>query len=280
MKTNNSMQLKAHIKNLAVKKNISAQYILQIYFMERLLERISLSNYKMNFIVKGGFLISAIVGLDTRATMDLDTTIKGFSLTHSAIKEIFDEISSIHLDDNVTFSFNRTTNIREANEYPGIRIHLTANYPPMKVPMTVDVTSGDKITPHEIEYTFPTMFSDRSISIMAYNLETILAEKLETILSRNIANTRPRDFYDIYTLYNFHGAKINIKILKSALIETAKKRNSLSLIEQYENIIINISNSTDQETYWSNYQKEFEYANGISFHDTCDSVMKIMQSAF
>lgn len=276
MITNNPMQLKAYIKKMAAEKNISAQLVMQNYMMERLLERISLSKYKENFILKGGFLIAAIVGLDTRTTMDLDTTIKGFELTHDSIRDIFEEICKISVEDDVTFSVNRTTDIRETDDYPGIRVSLTASYPPLKVPMTVDVTTGDKITPREIEYTFRLLFDERTISIMAYNLETILAEKLETILSRNIANTRPRDFYDVYILYTLRGSECDSTILKAALAETTKKRGSLSVLGQYESIIDDIRNSSGMQNFWLNYQKEFDYSKGINFDETCDMVLKIM----
>ncbi|GHV32381.1 hypothetical protein FACS18949_03110 [Clostridia bacterium] len=205
MITKNAMQLKAFIKNKAAENHVSAQLVMQNYMMERLLERVSLSTYKSNFILKGGFLIAAIVGLDTRTTMDLDTTIKGFTLTHESIRSIFEEVCAVKVEDDVTFSVVRVTDIREGDDYPGLRVALTANYPPLSVPLTVDVTTGDKITPGEVEYSFRLLFDDRSISIMAYNLETILAEKLETVLSRNIANTRPRDFYNIYILYALRG---------------------------------------------------------------------------
>ena len=143
MITKNPMQLKAFIKNKAAEKHISAQLVMQNYMLERLLERISLSDYKYNFILKGGFLISAIVGLDTRATMDLDTTIKGFDLTHKNLKQIFSYICSVHVDDDITFEIYDISDIRENDDYPGIRVSLKANYPPISVPLTVDVTTGD-----------------------------------------------------------------------------------------------------------------------------------------
>ena len=177
MITKNPMQLKAFIKNKAAEKHISAQLVMQNYMLERLLERILLSPYKNNFILKGGFLISAIVGLDTRATMDLDTTIKGFTLTHEAIRKIFTEICAVQIADDVQFEVVGISDIRETDDYPGIRVALKANYPPISVPLTVDVTTGDMITPREVEYTFSLLFDDRTISILAYNLETILAEK-------------------------------------------------------------------------------------------------------
>lgn len=278
MKTRNSMQLKAYIKNVAAKKKLPAQIVMQNYMMERLLERISVSKYKENFILKGGFLIAAIVGLDTRATMDLDTTIKGFELTHDIIKDIFEDICNINVEDDITISVNRTTDIRETDDYPGIRVSLTADYFPLKVPMTVDVTTGDKITPREIEYELRLLFDERTISIMAYNLETILAEKIETVLSRNIVNTRPRDFYDIYILFKLRGHEYDPKILKTALGATAKKRGSVSVVGEYESIMTDIRNSSRMHNFWTNYQKEFDYSKGIGFDDTCDTVALLMSS--
>jgi len=280
MITNNAMQLKAYVKKMAAEKNISAQLVMQNYMMERLLERVSLSKYKENFILKGGFLIAAIVGLDTRTTMDLDTTIKGFELNQDSIREIFEDICKISVKDDVAFSVNRTTNIREVDDYPGIRVSLTASYPPLKVPITVDVTTGDKITPREIEYTFRLLFDERSIFIMAYNLETILAEKLETVLSRNIANTRPRDFYDIYILYTLRGAECDTAVLKTALEETAMKRGSLPVLGQYESIIDSIQKDSGMQSFWINYQKEFNYAKDISFNQTCAMVKHVLRAVF
>lgn len=214
MITKNPMQLKAFIKNKAAEKHISAQLVMQNYMLERLLERISLSPYKHNFILKGGFLISAIVGLDTRATMDLDTTIKGFTLTHEAILSIFKVICDIQISDDVQFEIIGVSDIRETDDYPGIRVMLKANYPPISVPLTVDVTTGDMITPYEVEYTFSLLFDNRTISIFAYNLETVLAEKLETVLSRSIANTRPRDYYDIHILYVLRSSECDTSTLR------------------------------------------------------------------
>ena len=272
------MQLKAFIKKSAEEKKISAQLIMQNYMMERLLERISLSPYKRNFILKGGFLIASIIGLDTRATMDLDTTVKGFPLTHNSIHKIFEEICVINVEDDFNFTFNHTADIREGDDYPGLRVNLTANYSPLAVPVIVDVTTGDKITPQEVEYSYKLMFDDRSISILAYNLETILAEKLETILSRNIANTRPRDFYDVHILYTLHSADYDMILLQQALNATMNKRGSISMsaMKKYSNIIENIRKSPQMRGFWERYQKDYRYAKNISFDDTCNTVLKIM----
>lgn len=278
MITKNPMQLKAFIKKKAAEKHISAQLVMQNYMLERLLERISLSPYKQNFILKGGFLISAIVGLDTRATMDLDTTIKGFTLTHEAIRDIFSQICAIEVDDDVTFELTGISDIREGDDYPGIRVALKANYPPISVPITVDVTTGDKITPREIEYTFSLLFDDRSINILAYNLETVLAEKIETVLSRSIANTRPRDFYDIYILYSLHGKDCNANTLRQALERTADKRGSSRVLMIYPEILTEIRKSDTLRTFWKKYQRNFEYAKDISFNDVCNTIQTIMDT--
>ena len=280
MITNNPMQLKALIKKKAEENRISAQLVMQNYMMERLLERISLSQYKQNFILKGGFLIAAIVGLDTRTTKDMDATIKGLPLTNESVGEIFNEICTISVEDDVTFSVLRISEIREGDIYPGLRVHLTANYPPLKVPLAVDITTGDRITPKEIEYSFRLMFDERSISVLAYNLETIFAEKLETVLSRNIANTRPRDFYDIHVLYALRGSDCDKAILKQALEETTTRRGSRGVIEHYPAIVESVRENAQLRGFWERYQIEFDYAADISFDDVCDSVLSVMDMAF
>lgn len=278
MITKNPMQLKAFIKNKAIEKKISAQLVMQNYMLERLLERISLSPYKNNFILKGGFLIAAIVGLDTRATMDMDATVKGFELTHECIGKIFLDICNIELADGIHFNVTRITDIREGDIYPGIRVSLGATYPPLNVPLSVDVTTGDKITPGEIEYTFHLLFEDRSISVLAYNLETIFAEKIETVLSRNITNTRPRDFYDLYILYALCGDKYNPQTLKTAVEQTCQRRGSLSILSEYEVIMKSIQGNPTMKDFWRRYQKEFDYAKEITFDDTCNTILDIMKT--
>lgn len=276
MITRNPMQLKAFIKKKAAEKNISAQLVMQNYMLERLLERISLSTYRNNFILKGGFLISVIVGLDTRTTMDLDTTIKGFTLTHKSIRKVFTEICAVEIEDDVSFTLEDIYDIRETDDYPGIRVSLKANYPPISVPLTVDVTTGDIITPKEIEYTFKLLFDDRTLSILAYNLETVLAEKIETVLSRSIANTRPRDFYDIHIIFALRGNECDKNILKRALEQTSAKRGSGKVMQNYVEIIEEIRDNPQMQNLWKKYQKNFDYAKDITFEDTCNSVKYIM----
>lgn len=272
----NAMQLKAIIKNLAKEKNISAQLVMQNFMLERLLERISISKYQSNFVLKGGFLIAAMVGLDTRATMDMDATIKGLSVNEETVRDMFEDICRIELNDDVTFSFSSIGEIREGDEYTGYRVHLTANYPPMAVPLKLDITTGDKITPREVKYSFKLLLEDRNISVLAYNLETVLAEKLETVISRGDQNTRPRDYYDVYILRKVQFNNINPQSLQQALIATSRKRGSYEVISNYKYIMETVKNSKIMHEQWRAYQKNFEYAKDVDFMDACDIVVQVM----
>lgn len=272
----NAMQLKAVMKNIAKEKHISAQLVMQNFMLERLLERISVSKYQKNFILKGGFLIAAMVGLDTRATMDMDATIKGLSVNEQTVREMFEEICKIDLDDDVLFRFRSIREIREGDEYTGYRAVLSADYPPMAIPLKLDITTGDKITPKEITYRFKLLLEDRSISVLAYNLETVMAEKLETVISRGDQNTRPRDYYDIYILTKLQYLNIDISTLRAALGATAGKRGSKKVLKDYRNIMDTVKNSEIMQKQWDNYCKDFEYASDIAFGDVCGAVVQLM----
>lgn len=274
----NAMQLKAILKNMAKEKNISAQLVLQNYMLERLLERISVSPYRDNFILKGGFLIAAMVGLDTRTTMDMDATIKGYPVNEETIHTMFEKICAIEINDDVHFVFRQIGEIREGDEYTGYRVALTAEFPPMAVPLKLDITTGDKITPKEIEYSFKLLLEERSISILAYNLETILAEKLETVITRSDQNTRPRDYYDIYILLKLQSHNINLSSLKAALDATCEKRGSKDVVSNYIFCMDIVRASSSMQEQWKTYQNEYEYAADISFNDTCDAVISVMKS--
>ena len=272
----NAMQLKAVIKNISKDKHISAQLVMQNFMLERLLERISVSKYRQNFILKGGFLIAAMVGLDTRATMDMDATIKGWPVNEESIKNMFLDICKIDLQDDVTFEFKKIGEIREGDDYTGYRVSLSANYPPMAVPLKLDITTGDKITPREIEYRFKLLLEDREIPVLAYNLETVMAEKLETVVSRGDQNTRPRDYYDIYILAKMQYKNIETEYLRAALDATSKKRGSSEILKEYKNIIDIVRNSDVMIKQWRTYQRDFEYATDISFDEVCDAVVQMM----
>ncbi|MGO3169264.1 nucleotidyl transferase AbiEii/AbiGii toxin family protein, partial [Senegalia sp. (in: firmicutes)] len=200
MKISSPRQLKDWINNMAKENNLISNIVLQNFMMERLLERIAISKYKDNFILKGGFLIAAMVGIDMRSTMDMDTTIKGITINREIIEEILNEIILIDLDDNVSFRLKDIKNIHDISDYDDFRVSVEAQFFTIRVNMKIDITTGDVIIPREVEYSFKLMFEERDISIKAYNLNTILAEKIESILARNVANTRARDYYDVYIL--------------------------------------------------------------------------------
>lgn len=272
----NAMQLKAIIKNIAKNKNISAALVLQNYMLERFLERVSLSRYHDNYIIKGGFLIASMVGLDSRATMDMDATIKGYPVNEEAIRKMVEDIIAVPVEDAIHFCLKSVREIREGDEYTGYRVALTANYEKMAVPLKLDITTGDKITPREIEYSYKLMMEDRSIRVLAYNLSTILAEKLETVVSRGDQNTRPRDYYDIYILSKLQAENIDIDSLKAALSATTAKRGSSELMMQYAEIMRTVKSSDVMKRQWDNYRKDFDYAAGIEFEETCDAVVAMM----
>ena len=272
----NAIQLKAIIKNIAKNKNISAALVLQNYMLERFLERVSLSRYHDNYIIKGGFLIASMVGLDSRATMDMDATIKGYPVNEEAIRKMVEDIIAVPVEDAIHFCLKSVREIREGDEYTGYRVALTANYEKMAVPLKLDITTGDKITPREIEYSYKLMMEDRSIRVLAYNLSTILAEKLETVVSRGDQNTRPRDYYDIYSLSKLQAENIDIDSLKAALSATTAKRGSSELMMQYAEIMRTVKSSDVMKRQWDNYRKDFDYAAGIEFEETCDAVVAMM----
>lgn len=273
----NIMQLKAKIKNISKEKNISAQLVLQNYMMERFIERIALSDFQDQMIIKGGLLISSIVGLDSRATMDIDMTLKGKPVNETFILDYINEISKININDEVKFDVVSITEIREMDDYFGFRVSLIAGIGTMKIPLKIDITTGDKIIPSEILYEYPLMFENRSIKIKAYNLETILSGKIETIISRGNQNTRMRDFYDVYILLKLKSKNIDYNILRLAIEETSQKRDSLNLLLNYKEIISNIENNNEMLVRWENYRNSFNYARTIDFNEICKLLTEILE---
>lgn len=273
----NAMQLKGIIKNMAAKTGIKANALLQNYMLERLLERISVSEYKWKFILKGGMLISAMVGLDSRTTMDMDATIKGIDFSKEALLSILEQIINIPVQDDVRFNLKGIEEIREESEYGGYRISLDATYETVVVPLKIDISTGDMITPKEVLYSFDLLFEDRKIEILAYNLETVLAEKFETIISRGILNTRARDFYDVYILATLQEKNINKADFKNALAATARKRESLGKIGNSSSILEEIKEDRTLRGIWEAYAKKFEYAGDIPFEDTIAALVKLFE---
>ena len=278
MKTT-ARQLKDLIRNLSKKKSADAQILMRNYMMERFLERISLSEYKDKFILKGGMLVAAMVGLDARATMDLDATIKGANVSLTDVETIISNIIAIPIDDGVSFRIKRISEIMEEADYPGVRVSMETKFDGVITPLKIDISTGDVITPKEIRYRFNLMLEDRTIEVWAYNLETVLAEKLETVISRNVTNTRMRDFYDIYILQKLHGEQLNKEILWNAVVATAKKRGTLEQIESGDirEIFDEIETSSVMENLWKAYQKNYSYAVDISWHIVMESVRYLYQ---
>lgn len=272
----NTMSFKAIINNMAKENNVVAQSVLQTYMLERLLERISISKYKDNFILKGGMLISAMLGIDSRTTMDMDTTIKGLPLTKDNITNIMDEICNIEIDDNVTLKINKVELIREDDDYGGYRITFEAKYNnEMPVIMKIDITTGDKITYKEIEYSFTLMLEDRKIQIWSYNVETIIAEKFEAIVKRGVLSTRIRDYYDVYMLINTQNKIIDKKTLKDAITLTAQHRGTSEIIKDWKKIVEKIANDSKMRQQWKRYQKDNFYAEEIEYKELINAISKV-----
>jgi len=275
----NANSFKAKIKNISKDKGIPAQQVQQHYLIEQVLKLISTSSYRDSFIVKGGYLIGQMIGLDKRTTMDLDVTLKGTEMSRENLIHIFEEILCSKTD-GFSFSVDKLEPIRQDDEYGGFSLKLNATFDTLKEVVFIDITTGDKITPREITYSMTSIFTNESIKIWTYNLETVLAEKLETIISRGLASTRPRDRYDLFTLYKLRKEEINLEVLKNALENTAEKHKSKDTIYNWEEQVRGIEISDYQKELWIRYQRQFKYAKDISFDNSVQVIREIMQQIF
>ena len=271
----NRDSLKAKVSNLSKKTNIPNKYLIQNFMFEALLKRISISKYKDKFIIKGGLLLSSIVGVDLRSTMDLDTTIKGLSLDRETITKAIKEIINIDLDDNIKLEIENIKDIREENLYQGFEVNLKAEFDGLKTNLMIDITTGDVITYKEIEFKYNTIFDNETINIMTYNYETIIAEKFESIISRNIDNTRMKDYYDLYMFVNLKWDDINKAVLRKAIINTSKVRETLDYIDDANRYIELISDDSRLKLLWDSYKNNYEYAKDINFEDTINAIKVI-----
>ena len=258
-------QLKDLIRNLSREKSADAQLLMRNYMMERFLERISLSEYRDKFILKGGMLVAAMVGLDARSTMDLDATVKGANVNVEEIENLIAAIVSVPIDDGVKFQLKSISEIMDEAEYPGIRVSMTTTFDGVVTPLKIDISTGDAITPR-VRYSFKLMLEDRSIDIWAYNLETVLAEKLETIITRTTTNTRMRDFYDIYILDQLHGNTLNRQTLYDALLATAKKRGTERHLAEAMDVLNEVESSPVMQKLWESYRRKFSYAADLEWN--------------
>ena len=270
-------QLKDKMNNITNGNSKMSQTLFRNYFMERFLERISLSKYNNNFVLKGGMLVASMLGLDSRATMDIDTSVFSIPLTVESAKNLIEEIAKIDIDDNVSFEVTDAEEIMEEHDYHGVRIKLIANFGTFKQPIKIDISTGDVITPSAVEYNYKLMLEDRSIPLLSYNLETLLAEKLETIIARSTANTRMRDYYDVYLLSKTQD--IDMQNLKSALYETAKSRNTDLSEENVELVLNEISESKAMFVSWEKYKKDNYYVEDFDWIDVVNESRELIETA-
>ena len=269
-------QIKGRIKSVAKQNNADARTLMRIYMMERFLERLAQSEYRDNFIIKGGILVTAMIGVAHRSTMDIDTSMKNLNLSAEDALRVVNQVKDIDLDDGVSFEVKDVSNIMDEMEYPGIRVTMNANVGRLITPLKIDISTGDVITPRAIEFNYDLLLEDRSISLWSYNLETILAEKLQTVLARGILNTRMRDFYDIRMLLDTYEDKVNKVVLKDAFAATCKKRGTDHLQEQAEEIIKIIEADEQLQVLWRAYQKKYSYAAEIDYASVINGVRKLM----
>lgn len=270
-----AMSLKGRLKNLAKQKNISAQILLQNYMFERLLERLSKSSYKEKFILKGGMLVAALVGIDNRSTMDIDATVRAFPLNEENLEKALEEICAVTMNDGVEIRILKTAPIRKDDVYGGLRVSLEASFDTIKTPFTIDVTAGDVITPKAVWYKFQGLMDETvEFEVLTYNIETVFAEKYETILRRGVLSTRPRDFYDVYIL--FQTQRYNPVTFCEAFWATAAHRNSISLLQNIPETLEAICKSKELQIMWQRYRKEYTYAADIEYSEIMVVLEKMM----
>ena len=269
----NATQLKAMVRNLSGSDSNKALMLIRNYFMQRFLERITQSEYRDHFILKGGMLVASLVGLNTRATMDIDTTIKAVSLSRENAIRMMERIITVEIPDGTSFQISKVTDIMEDHDYPGLRFFLEARMERLQQTIKIDISTGDVITPRAVEYSYPLMFEDRTIAIWTYNLETLLGEKLETIMARGTANTRMRDFYDLHVLSMQQ--KFDREILKKAFLATSQKRNTIHQLSDLHDIVQRVAADTEMRSRWENYRKESFYVGLLSWDAVTDSVKQL-----
>lgn len=269
----NAKSLMDKSRNLAKNCNITANEVLQNYMFERILERLSVSKYKNNFILKGGLLLSSIMGIDTRTTMDMDTCIKGIYLTDEQLYKVLQEILNIDVGDNVSFEIKNSKPIREEDTYGGLRYKIVAKFDNIKVDLSIDIATGDLITPREIEYDYKMMFEDRNLKIMTYNIESIIAEKFQTVIARGILNSRMKDYYDLYYLITYK--EFSNEHLKNAVIRTFEKRETN--ISDIDKVLDEIKTSEFINDLWTSYSKQHTYASNIEFQQVIIVIEKIKE---
>lgn len=271
-----SRQLKDKIRNYSGGDGKKVQIYIRNYMMERFLERVSVSDYNDNFILKGGMLVASLIGIDMRSTMDIDTTIMAIDLNIEKATKVINDIIAIDIDDGIIFFLKSASEIMEEHDYPGIRFMLEARLDSLRQPVKIDISTGDIITPSAVSYSYKLMMEERIIPIYTYNIETLLAEKLKTIIARGTANTRMRDFYDIYLISEYQKYNINMKDLKEAFTATSKKRGSFGLVDGLNSLINDIENSTYLIEMWNIYKKKNYFVGELDWNE----IMNLINNLF
>lgn len=266
MKT--SEQIKGAIRNISKKTGINPNSLLQMCLFEGILEKLSKSKYSENFILKGGLLISSLIGVDMRSTMDMDTTLRGIPLNEVSITKILNEILAIEIDADIEYKLIKLSPIRQEDVYEDFCASISCIFGKINATLNIDITTGDVITPREMNYSYSKILEEGTIPIMTYTIETILAEKFETISSRNITTTRARDFYDLYMIYSIYKDKIDKGILRKAIERTSKYRGSFETALQYKEIVELFRESETPKELWKKYTQNNPYAKDVDFLDT------------
>ena len=266
MKT--SEQIKGALRNISKKTGINPNSLLQMCLFEGILEKLSKSKYSENFILKGGLLISSLIGVDMRSTMDMDTTIRGIPLNEESISNILNEILAIEIDADIEYKLIKLSPIRQEDVYEDFCASISCIFGKINATLNIDITTGDVITPREMNYSYSKILEEGTIPIMTYTIETILAEKFETISSRNITTTRARDFYDLYMIYSIYKDKIDKGILRKAIERTSKYRGSFETALQYKEIVELFRESETLKELWKKYTQNNPYAKNVDFLDT------------
>ena len=270
--------LKAKVRNISKGDSRVAQTMIRVFFMERFLERVSLSKYRDKFVLKGGMLVASLLGIDLRATMDIDATVKALPLTKTELKNIITEICTIPVSDNILFQIADMETIMDGFDYPGIRIHMEAMLGRIKQPIKIDVSTDDVITPRAIEYKYPLMFENRIICLNTYNIETLLAEESQTIISRGLANTRIRDFYDLYEITR--ELDFSWEVYRQAFYSTCKKRETIFSKEKAEMELSNLSASTEMEHMWDQFKSKNYFVDDIPYAGMIEAISEVIMKIY
>lgn len=273
----NSDKLKNIIYKKAHGNSDISQKFYQLFYFERILERISISNYRGQIILKGVLLLTSIIGNDERTTKDMDATLKGIPLTKNDVEKVFNEILNIDIDDGVSFQIISIKDIRLEDEYGGFRLNILSTLDNNKTYITVELTTGDVITPKEMKYNYNSIFEDKKIPIMSYTLETVLAEKFQTIVTRGLLNTRLKDFYDVYILINTKINELSKDNLIKAIKNTFERRETNIDMEQFNEVIKYLNDDKNMNNLWNEYVSKNPYAKGVKFEDTIKAIKEIVE---